>query len=70
MLKAFKEFLGIEPLSAENAEYAIINVDSDDEYGDVLQYCRTNRSAQKAQKKWYDMYVWHGGPRTFVKKIN
>jgi hypothetical protein len=35
----------------------------------VLQVCCTLRKAQRAQAKWYKLWLWHGGPITTIRRV-
>lgn len=35
----------------------------------VLQVCRTEKQAQRAQKRWYNLCCFHGGPLTSVRRV-
>lgn len=35
----------------------------------VLQVCYTERKAQRAQRKWHKLWVWHDGPKTTVRRV-
>jgi hypothetical protein len=35
----------------------------------VLQVCHTERQAQRAQRKWNKLWVWHNGPKTTIRRV-
>lgn len=35
----------------------------------VLQQCTGRKAVLKAQRKWHKMWVWYGGPQTYIKRV-
>jgi hypothetical protein len=35
----------------------------------VLQVCHTERQAQRAQRKWNKLWLWHNGPKTTIRRV-
>lgn len=45
--------------------WAIVNLDTEE----VFETFDSPRKARRAQKRWHNSWVWHGGPQTTIVPI-
>ena len=44
----------------------IVDVDNQNR---VLEVCYSSRKAQRAQKRWHELWLWQRGPSTAIRRV-
>ncbi len=66
MLSLILGWFGLEVVnkSTNQTKYVIVDVANQK----IVEECNTIKEAQRAQKRWHNLYLWHGGNQTVITK--